>query len=791
MGCLHSGFRLREAVTPLLGASLLFYGSLANRTDLHHEATRAVQELRDLGYRVPTADTPLRIRSLSAPSTRSPHLAGGWRSGEISLRRDPVSTFGEVTYLRHELMHEAYHRTCSPLPPEWEQEAAALAFSGEVGGIETVASEPEGALSSLRKVVAMGGALSSGNRTTLTRLLAEKGWPSVPCKRSEELYKLLTAGEAEDTRTLLQGSPDTALNYIHLDLQSGRILARSERRRRSDLGASGASELKAPIGSLHKLPLATAFAEKKSALELGRALVRSDTEFFVNALQAEPRGAATDVSSGRGVVCGLLDAVVGLGREGKEGCGSISASVLAGESPAEGGGSPFLFSLLEAARLIRLSVLRAPSAFSRVPPHADDSRATLYKSSPELHRALLERDAWVKTGSVTSKQGEPLWGYLAVVWPRSAPTELLVFRRAGVRGAQIGAELSQEITKRLSTRSPLEARSVAIPLLSTLPRAAYTVEGECTDGAQEFSADCLISLAQGGVSSVTGLVRVTTSAKNARHVRFMRGVLFENARKLITDPYSYVEGVVSAEGDGLPKAARDALAATILWNATQGELRHVDDGAQVKYAEGYPMSPFRGGLCDTTHCMVFKGTTAPTGGAKGKGGDGEGVQVSKELMGYLHQRFLSIEKRRVAGRASDEASSQVYSHERWLEYSTGGTKMWKQEHKLSEVSRPLLLESVVTLRRERTREGEIYVNFEGIRGGAGLHSGRLSCDEFVNALDLPSCPDEVYVDETRSTLYVSGVGMGHGRGLDLLLASRAARNGDSALSILINAFPTF
>ena len=785
--------RVRETVTPLLGASLLFYGTLANRTDLHTEAERAIRELRERGYSVPTGERPLKIRALSPTIETSPHLAGGWSRGDITLRRDPVSAFGESTYLRHEIMHEAYHRTCDPMAPEWEQEAAAIAFSGEAVTLDDDASNlSDEALKSLKKVVRFGGTLSARHRATLTKLVREHGWPSERCSRSEPIRALLEAGDTNGPSATNQ--PNTtgakraidAPDVIHLDIVSGRILGESDREYQK-----GSLRARLPIGSLQKIPIASSILPHQNPSEIGRALVRSDTRFFEQAL----------AGSARARVCEIFSQVLDHKDEALLRCPSMPAAVLAGESAPGEKPSPFSFSLREAARLIRLSILSTPESFSRIPAHSEDSSATLYRTPSEFHRLLLEHGAWAKTGSVTSSRGEPQWGYLVVVWPRSEPRGLVMFRSRGVRGAQIGDRITKDLKSLMTLRPRLESRPVEVPLLSPVPRAAYTVEGECAGDKGDFSEQCLLSVPNslgsgldsgnekdsGGyaVTSPTGVLRVTTSVKNARPVRFLQGILINNARSLITDPLSYVEGVLSAEGDGLPSAVREALRGVIYWNTTQGEMRHT--GADGEHAtqesrglSGGALSDRRRGLCDTTHCMVFMGMSTYPSIRQHQQRASNLLKVDsqrgggRELLRYLQKVF--------------EAQGSASAMSPWFEYSTGGIERWRREIKLNEVATILGHSSLSDVRRVRDRSGAVSVRIE-MNSDMGTSTDTFSCDTFVNKLDLPSCPNDVTLDSSRTTLYLAGIGKGHGRGLNLAKATLEARGGATALSILQDAFP--
>src|SRR5690606_342059 len=143
-------------------------------------------------------------------------------------------------------------------------------------------------------------------------------------------------------------------------------------------------------------------------------------------------------------------------------------------------------------------------------------------------------------------------------------------RAPGVRGAAL-AERSLSILREAVERYSRSSAPLVIPILSTLPKAAYQIDAECppelsnetrtTSSSyieREFKSECSEDLTRPDQTSWSGWWRIRTTVQHARPIRYVRGVLRNGGRFLETDPESYTDGVLSAEGAGLPRSARDA-----------------------------------------------------------------------------------------------------------------------------------------------------------------------------------------------------------------------------------------
>ena len=729
---------LRDVATSLLAAALVFKGELSSRNDLRSVGEQALVELKQLGYKLPTSERPVNILPLEKGEA-SPSHAGGWAPGTIYLKRAPHSTFTESTYLRHELMHEAAYRSCKGPSsfPEWAEEAVALAFSGEVLGV--VPEYSTEALSSLKKAVRIGASLNAAHRKVLSGLIHLHGWPLEPCKISPVIQDLLTAPEEVNP---LQNSK-SEIEYLLMHVASGRIYSHH-----GDIMVR-----RAPIGSLHKIPY-VGFLDEKGEGDTGRALVRSDTK------KLEKHRRSVLIKE----LCHLLLFPLHASSDGHvqdELCQNLPTNVLLGESDALGN-APFLYTLTDAARVVRIALqvrmFGVGGAFYGVPPHADDSNATLYRASKEFHKELARFDGWAKTGTVSSKEGEPLWGYLLVAWPQRHPSFIALFRSAGVRGASI----AENALPTLRTFNGVVARSskfVSLPVISTLPKAAYSLEAECREREGHFASTCAQSF---GVSAArfswSGNWRVRTNAHDARPIRYFRGTLLNDDRFLLTDPLTYTDAVSAAEGGGLPNATLEALRALVFWNATRGGARHVPLPNSEKF-----LAAFSPRTCDTTHWMVFMGERDLPSNSLSTIKGREGSLPSPSLLQTL-----------------DRIDSQLpFSERGWFEFSTGGGERWNRDIPTEQIRVRLNLLELDEVKRFRRRDGRVEIHLDSKVG----HQ-ILSCDEFSLRLDLPSCPTVISYQDEGSTLRVEGVGSGHGRGLSLLEASELARGGATAQEII-------
>jgi len=672
------------------GASaILFFGVLANQPVLEHAARSAFAALSERGYRVPSIEAPVYVRPLEQAGLH----AGEWRPGNVRLTPNPRSGISMERYLQHELMHEVNYRTCDGSFPVWANEASAIAFSGETssaGGILTAES-----LRSLAKAARLGVPLSPHHMTTLTLLVREHGWPTEPCATSAAIADIIArAGESK-----LGGG----LSYVLMHAVSGRIFT-----------SAGAVDDEQPLGSLMKLPYVASLRD--AGPEDLEALLASDTETL--------RARAASLNQNR-----YQELVAASGRSFV----SIpELDVLLGERDVTGK-FPLQFSLPMAARLLRATLLVESDRFGALSRQTESPAATLAGSSPEFKAVLRGLNAGAKTGSISTPQGTPLLGYLAVFWPAAKPQMLAVFRKSGVRGATL-ADDALPYLREWKKPYRFASKSVRVSLLTRLPRQAWMrepLDAECPE--LEIYRDKQLQRMTG-----CGGWRIRTDVHQARAERFVAGLF--DGDVLETDVESYVDAVVEAEGDTLKSAAEQALRATVTANALRGGLhRHPNSQA----------------LCDTTHCMVFMGW-----------GFGRSRSRAVSTDGDVVDRLLTLDP---------EGSLP------WYPFSVGGDEPWTISVSNARLIRLTGERTVLDVRRERTRDSEVRVRFMYAEGEESV-----PCDTVMLGLELPACPDTIR--SGVDSFVFSGRGRGHADGLSVARAEYLAGQGRSAEDILEDAF---
>jgi hypothetical protein len=239
-----------------------------------------------------------------------------------------------------------------------------------------------------------------------------------------------------------------------------------------------------------------------------------------------------------------------------------------------------------------------------------------------------------------------------------------------------------------------------------------------------------------------GELRFRTGAPGARPERIVRGLVSRTAQGwiLITDPESYADAVVDAEAADLRGEAREALRAVVVWNGLHGGNRH----------------PRQDAVCDTSHCMTFLGL--PPGGPA----VASRARVQSALLALLDRV------------AREEGLG-------WFAFSKGGSAAWSKSFPDGELARAFHEQLVLGVARERRRTGDVVFHLTYASA-----SETVPCDAVQRALALPSCPSTVGYDGTAWLF--SGVGEGHGLGLDIERARALSADGRSAAEILRDAY---
>ncbi len=397
---------------------------------------------------------------------------------------------------------------------------------------------------------------------------------------------------------------------------------------------------------------------------------------------------------------------------------------LLGERDADGRFS-YRYSLVELAKLFRFAYVSAPERFSGLRENGSLPASTLESASPEVKRLLRELCIGAKTGTISDSLGHPLMGHVAMLFPMNDPLYVAIARKGGLRGAQVMEE-ARTLLKRWHEGKLLERGAVRVSLLEQASPEQVQIRSPCPHLERSQHEVTLYD-------SACGEFIIETSLRGALPERRIAGRLekIRHSLVLVTDPESYADGVLEAEADSLTGEARKALRALIAWNGIHGGHRHQDTHA----------------LCDTTHCQVFRGVRRISG-----------ERVSSDLLDLLDSK---------AARLS----------ETWLPFSLGGLEPWQKVLSLSQAAERLREPVIFHAERERLRSGEVQFRFMYQDS-----EETLSCEALRKAFSLPSCPESIQL--SGETLRMSGVGRGHGQGLNVSEVERLGQEGGSALSIL-------
>lgn len=530
------------------GAAILFFGALAQQADLQRTASSALDELAVRGYRIPSEDDPVRVFPALTGGDFSGRHAGGWRPGGIYLRRQPQGELSEAVYLRHELFHEASHRSCGGRLPAWAEEAAAMHFSGELAGLEASSWPGDAELQELKARIRQGAELDSNDRSLLGRLVANAGWPAEPCALSAKLGDLL--GSAFDEAG--------ASGYLLMSLLSGRILE-----------SGGDIDSRLPPGSLLKIPYAAALNQANPEV-LAAELAASDTDKLLQRREQF-----------RHERYRLLLSPVKEQRLVQTPDQTQDWRSYLGERDA-GGNFALQANLPELAFSMRAALLSQPEYFQGLTQNGVSAHSTLYGQSEANKKLLRQLQALAKTGTVSNTAGQPLAGHLLVAWPATHPVFLAIFRQRGVNGASVLPKAAA-LLKTWQQSYPTRFAAVRVRLLTPTDRASWEARADCPEIASPNTrfTDC-------------GQFRIVSSARGSRSERLVYGIVHQTNDGpvvLETDADSYADAVLAAEAQALTGGAREAMRAVIAWNGSHGNHRHADSGS----------------LCDTTHCMVFMG----------------------------------------------------------------------------------------------------------------------------------------------------------------------------------------
>lgn len=160
-------------------------------------------------------------------------------------------------------------------------------------------------------------------------------------------------------------------------------------------------------------------------------------------------------------------------------------------------------------------------------------------------------------------------------------------------------------------------------------------------------------------------------------------------------------------------------------------------------------------ICDTTHCQVFSAGSE---------------SISPSLRSLLIKTVRSVD------------SKKLSAPQDWFHFSKGGGEPWKVSVEASELRKRLKLEQEVFSLERNAKTIQMRLGSLG----KGI-AKKMECERFRSALKLLSCPDQMSRDETSWNF--SGVGEGHGEGLDLEIADQMSAEGRDYEQILKRFFP--
>ena len=483
-----------------------------------------------------------------------------------------------------------------------------------------------------------------------------------------------------------------------------------------------------PVSDSSVLALRDALPE-----QLGRELAASNTEKLL------ARKNRFDLERFRFLISPAKDSALGQSLPEEELAGKDERfwRQYLGERGADGS-FPLEANLPELAQILRASLLYRPDYFSGLSQNGFLEASTLYRE-PEQDKKVLEKlHTLSKTGTVADERGNPLMGHLMVAWPAEDPVLLAVFRSFGVNGAA-NLRRAAKILDKWAVQHPVKFGKVRVRLLALTPRSSWEVRDECPTFEREGAPGWKHRV------STCGRFRIISAARGSRPERVVSGILSSSQDGQIvvleTDPETYADAVLAAEAQELQGEARKALRAVIVWNGTHGRNRHEDTSS----------------LCDTTHCMVFQGSLP---------------EAKQERGSHTDPKLLKLLDQLATRKKLD-----------WLPFSKGGNEPWVREIPVSRLLELVDESSILDLRRERTRSGEVaihlmYADNEEI----------VPCEVFRNRLKLLSCPETIHHDAGKSTWVFSGIGEGHGEGFSVAKARALAQAGHPASAILTDAY---
>ncbi len=721
-----------------------------------------------------TAAAPSLAASTTAPPTLTlrtsttlpPHLLARSTPGRIELRPQTLRALDErgVLALRHEVVHQWLWQRCPQSSRDrLFHEALAVAFSGEVeawrrqGYLTTPQAvqvlkradlDTPAARQALARLVSEGEGVSSALRRGLSRCADEAPWVDLDVRDL-----------ADDDHVV----GDDAL--VVMSTATGEILE-----------MSGAARSLMPVGSTLKPFIVHAALADGVALPTLSPRANEPLWACGGDLRVGPKEALLQSCNGW-----FLDVEAALMANGRGPLGAFGPAFVArgmralptDMSEAIGVRSALRVSPVAMAELWR--VLMLSSSTSRGPAGLDvrevlKARGTL--DGAEAIDVLAGMSA--KTGTVRDSASRPILGVLV-----ASDDELVVVRtRRGVAGRGASADVAAAVRRHRHRQLQPVAVQVfgLVPADDVVARCAGTLmtvtsvptlvpdanrgtslraltrgqspSSPSSPSSRSSSSSSSTAVCVGGPMMVTptsgrderayagtfifappAAVAVVDDSATARQRAARRGsdFVFRTSRG------AYAAGVVRAEDAAIRGEARVALLKVVDHNVDAGGARH-------------PGRP----VCDTTHCQTFLGSVAVD-------------DVAKAALGSAY----------VAGDAR-----------RWLPFSQGGDVAWQESRPA-----PQLRAAVGAFVSVHVKDGAVVVVRQRVgRDGPYDDAEPFDCERLRSRLRLPSCPSAVRID--GDDVIFEGKGAGHGLGLDVEAAKKAAAAGQSAQQLLDGAYAT-
>lgn len=416
----------------------------------------------------------------------------------------------------------------------------------------------------------------------------------------------------------------------------------------------------------------------------------------------------------------------------------------------------------DVVRLYAWLAAKAPFVVDALRETARDGTVAAAADAPWF----LARGIALKTGTVRDSADTPHDGWIAAVGPRLPTGEPSFVAALHARGLPAVALLPL-LRERLARWLPNETATARVQVLGLAPLASVALS--CDPGvplAERDSAGGWSLLPPGAKIAAVDLeagarvgclaAPLAVSFVSSRGERLRRRYagwidvepppagrlassvpLRERSARarvgsplvLTTSEREYVEStLLSEDAGGHPE----------VWNALALVVRH---DLEVDRHDGRPP-------CDTTHCHLFgqEPESAPRDGARRAAAATASLRLETDGPGPI-----------------------------WLSFYGGGDARWTRRVTASEIRTRLGLPAPPA----GFRVGDGKVEIDGRR--------LVPCDLFRNQLRLPSCPDRV--EPAADGFELSGLGEGHGEGMDLSAAERAAAAGASFRELISRFYP--